>query len=118
MIQAIITRLAANSGAIKGFTVPVVTALLGVSINSKNGAFAWLGVFPVVVFGFIDAYYLALERKYRDLYNKAIDEPDTEWGLKAGAAKFVDVLKACKSISVWVFYLATLVAVIVVAVIV
>jgi hypothetical protein len=118
MIQAIITRLAGNSGAIKGFTVPVVTALLGVSINSKNGAYAWLGIFPVVVFGFIDAYYLALERRFRKLYERAIGEADTKWDLDAGKATFGDILRAVKSLSVWAFYGATLVAVIIVAVIV
>jgi hypothetical protein len=33
MIQAVITRLAGNSAAIKGFTVPTLAALLGVSIG-------------------------------------------------------------------------------------
>ena len=44
MIQGVVTRLAANSGALKGFAVPVVTALLGVGIDRNNDGFAWLGI--------------------------------------------------------------------------
>lgn len=44
MIQAIIARLAGNSGALKGFTVPVVTALLGVAIDKNSDGFVWLGI--------------------------------------------------------------------------
>jgi hypothetical protein len=118
MIQGIITRLAANSGTLKGFTVPVVTALLGVGIDKSSDRFVWLGVYPVVVFGFLDAFYLALEKRYRDLYKEAITDPDTEWGLVAGQAKFTEILAAVRSPSVWAFYGSALIVVIAVALIV
>src|SRR5689334_6882338 len=92
MIQAIITRLAGNSGALKGFTVTIVTALLGVSINAHKASYAWLGTYPVVALGLLDAYYLALERRYRELYNQAVDEVDTAWGLSVGKAKIGDMV--------------------------
>jgi hypothetical protein len=117
MIQGIITRLAANSGALKGFAVPVVTALLGVAVDRKNPDFAWLGIYPVIVFGFLDAYYLALEKRYRALYSRAITEPETEWSLAAGQASFMEIVDSLKSPSVWAFYGAALVVVIVVALI-
>jgi SLOG cluster3 family len=117
MIQGVITRLAGNSGALKGFAVPVVTALLGVGVDKNNDGFVWLGVYPVIAFGFLDAFYLALEKKYRDLYKKATTDPDTEWGLAAGKATFMDVLDCLKSPSIWAFYGAALVVVIVVALI-
>jgi hypothetical protein len=117
MIQGVITRLAANSGALKGFAVPVITALLGVAVDKNNKGFAWLAIYPVIVFGVLDAYYLALEKKYRDLYKKATTEPDTKWGLAADKANWKDVLDSWKSPSVWLFYLAALVVVIAVALI-
>jgi hypothetical protein len=116
MIQAIITRLAGNSGALKGFAVTVVTALLGVSINTHKASYAWLGTYPVVVLGLLDAYYLALERRYRELYNNAVDEADTAWGLAPEKATLSYVVNAIGSPSVWAFYGAALVAVVVVAV--
>ena len=116
MIQAIITRLAGNSGALKGFAVPVVTALLGVGVDRKSGDFVWLGIYPVIVFCFLDAYYLALERRYRELYREAAAEKaDTNWSLAAEKAGYRGVLGALKSPSIWAFYGAALVTVIVVA---
>ena len=117
MIQGIITRLAANSGALKGFTVPVVTALLGVGIDKNSERFAWLGIYPVVVFGFLDAYYLALERSYRDLYKTATTDLDSEWSLAVDQATFTQILGAICSPSVWAFYGAALIVVIAVALI-
>jgi hypothetical protein len=115
MIQAIITRLAANSGALKGFAVTIVTALLGVSINKNRTDYAWLSIYPILVLGLLDAYYLALEQLYRTLYNNAVGEGDYAWGLAAGKVNFIHVAKAVGSPSVWVFYGATLLAVVIVA---
>ncbi len=117
MIQGVITRLAANSGTFKGFSVPVVTALLGVGIDKNNDGFVWLGIYPIAVFGFLDAYYLALEKRYRALYRKATTDPDTEWSLAAGQATFTEILDSWKSPSVWAFYGAALAVVIAVALI-
>lgn len=117
MIQAIITRLAGNSGALKGFTVPVVTALLGVGIDKNSDGFVWLGIYPIVVFGFLDAYYLALEKRYRTLYNTATEDPDDKWSLAAGRATFLEILACLWSPSVWAFYGAALAVVIAVALI-
>jgi hypothetical protein len=118
MIQGVITRLAANSGALKGFAVPVITALLGVGIGKNSAGFVWLAVYPVVVFGFLDAYYLALEKRYRDLYKRAAREPETEWSLAAGQADWREILDSWRSPSVWAFYGAALVVVIAVALII
>ena len=91
MIQAIIARLAGNSGALKGFTVPVVTALLGVGIDKNSDGFVWLGIYPIVVFSFLDAYYLALERRYRDsLQYGERGSRRTQWSLAAGKATFLE----------------------------
>jgi hypothetical protein len=117
MIQGVITRLATNSGTFKGFAVPVVTALLGVGIDKNNDGFVWLGIYPIAVFGFLDAYYLALEKRYRALYKKATTDPDTEWSLSAGQATFTEILDSWKSPSVWAFYGAALAVVIAVALI-
>jgi hypothetical protein len=115
MIQAIITRLSGNSSTLKGFAVTIVTALLGVSINAHKASYAWLGAYPVVVLGLLDAYYLALERLYRRLYNTAVNEGDAAWGLSAGGATPSEVAKAVGSPSVWLFYGAALIVVVIVA---
>ncbi len=71
MIQAVIARMASNSFALKSLTVTLcagVIALIGaVSAPSKLYLIAAGG--PVLVFGWLDANYLRLERLYRKLYD-------------------------------------------------
>jgi hypothetical protein len=68
MIQAVIARLAANSFVAKGWSVTVCTALLAFAAESKVYSLALISLFPVTVFWGLDAYYLALERRYRSLF--------------------------------------------------
>jgi len=69
IIQDIIKRMAFNSFMIKGWaiTLVVVTLLL------KGTRFQVLIAFiPLLVFWFLDAYFLWQERMYRELYNWVI----------------------------------------------
>jgi hypothetical protein len=63
----------------------------------------------MTLIGLLDAYYLALERLYRRLYDTVASEGDTVWGLGAGKATPTDVARAVGSPSVWLFYGAALV---------
>ena len=76
MIQAVVTRMAQNSFAMKGWAVGIVAALLAFGAKDQNLRFAILAILPCLVFWGLDGYYLALERRYRDLY----DEVRTESG--------------------------------------
>jgi hypothetical protein len=115
MIQAIISRLAGNSSAFKGWMVTITAALLGVAINNKNQWLAWFGVYAIVVLALLDSYYLALEKSFRDLYNAAIGQDKSNWSLTPVAVKLPNVLKALRSPSVWPFYASALAACVVVA---
>lgn len=68
-IQNIITRMNANSFQIKGWNITIVSAFLAIYASTQNNYFIISCVFPVVIFWFLDAYYLSQERKYRGLYN-------------------------------------------------
>ena len=68
-IQNVITRMNTNSFQIKGWSVVIVSALLAISASTKNYYFFLAGVFPTLIFWFLDAYYLNQERKFRGLYN-------------------------------------------------
>ena len=46
-----------------------MAALLAIYASNKNIYFVLIGIFPTVVFWFLDAYYLNQERKFRGLYN-------------------------------------------------
>ena len=67
-IQSIITRMNTNSFQLKGWSVTISSALLAVYATTKNNNFILVSLFPVIVFWFLDAYYLMQERKFRGLY--------------------------------------------------
>lgn len=70
IIQDIIKRMASNSFMIKGWaiTLVVVTLLLR---GSKYQV--WIAFIPLLVFWFLDAYFLWQERLYRKLYEWVIE---------------------------------------------
>ena len=68
MIQGIITRMGNNSFALKGWAVGIMIAVYAFAGKSNVKAVI-VTLMPLVVFWFIDTYYLMLERKYRCLYD-------------------------------------------------
>ncbi len=70
IIQDIIKRMAFNSFMIKGWAITlVVVALLLKGTNYQVG----IAFIPLLVFWFLDAYFLWQERLYRKLYEWVID---------------------------------------------
>ena len=59
----------ANSFQIKGLGITLVTALMAVYASTKNVTFIFLGILPLLLFWFLDSYYLQQERKFRGIYN-------------------------------------------------
>lgn len=72
-IQSIITRMATNSFALKGWTVALVTGIFILAGQSVERYFYIIIYIPILCFWGLDAYYLWLERRYRELYAKVCD---------------------------------------------
>ena len=72
LIQGIISRLASNSFMIKGWLVAILTGSLALSdkIATKIPCLPLLYFSLIILFWISDAYFLYLERKYREKYNK------------------------------------------------
>jgi hypothetical protein len=69
-LQGIVQRLAGNSFLIKGWAVTLVSAVLGFALkDATTSPLAYLAIVPVLLFWGLDAYYLAVERGVRKLYN-------------------------------------------------
>ena len=81
-IQAVITRMNANSFQIKGWTVTIASALLALFASTNNKYFILAGTFPSIVFWFLDSYYLQQERKFRGLYNDVAGISDSPKQIK------------------------------------
>ena len=76
MIQSIITRMNQNSFMLKGWMITIVSALLAIYADKGKIAYLLVSIFPILVFWFLDAYYLQQERKFRGIYNDIVEEKD------------------------------------------
>lgn len=73
MLQDIINRMAANSSNCKAWAITLFTAMAALFIG-VDGMRQWSGIviIPIVLFYFLDAYYLGLENNFRDLESSFI----------------------------------------------
>ena len=93
-LQAVITRLAGNSFLIKGWSVTLTTAIIGFAVKDAGPGFALVGLAPVAVFALLDAYYLGLEKAFRDRFDIAAaayvagEPPDFDMSSRFGIGSF------------------------------
>lgn len=71
IIQDIIKRMAFNSFMIKGWAITLVVVTLLLKGTEKHQV--WIAFIPLLVFWFLDAYFLRQERMYRILYDWVIN---------------------------------------------
>jgi hypothetical protein len=74
MIQTVTTRMAGNSATCKNLCMTIVAALLALYANKQVMEYLYICFVPTVLFFFLDAKYLRLERGYRALYNSVRKE--------------------------------------------
>ena len=72
-IQNIINRMNSNSFQIKEWMITIVSALLALYASSDNLTYIFVAIVPTLLFWYLDAYYLQLERKFRGLYDDVKD---------------------------------------------
>jgi len=68
-IQSVINRLANNSFLIKGWSITVFLAGLGFFLSQKQLSALPIVIFVIIIFWFLDAFYLKQERLFRKLYS-------------------------------------------------
>ncbi len=117
IIEAIITRMSENSKQMKAWCIALVSGLIGVSFTIKILWLCFIAVLAVIVFCYLDAFYLKLERCFRRLYNdvvgigndrqppKKVKLYDTSIG---EYEKNVTIKSACESSSIRPFYIGML----------
>ena len=70
LISNIITRMGSNSFSIKTWSTGLVTGILVLSLKEKLVAFALYAIIPILLFWFLDTFYLRQERLYRLLFDE------------------------------------------------
>ena len=78
LIQGIINRLSSNSFMLKGWAVTLVAGIFTIASKDADKMYFLIAYIPVIVFWFLDSYYLGQERLYRRLYNEVRTRQETE----------------------------------------
>lgn len=107
MIQDIIKRMADNSFKLKQWCVTVVVITMTFQVNINN---CFIPLIPLFTFGILDAYYLTLERNFREIYNKKVENFHKEtlndiftFNINRHF-NITDLCVAIRSKSIWLFY--------------
>lgn len=110
MLQSVISRMADNEFTLRKWSVGLGTGVIGyVASKDQHPVAAVLAIFPAAVFWILDAYYLALETKFRGLFNCAKDVDDDKPAFSFDVTiGFSDWLAASKRPAVWLVHLFVL----------
>ncbi|WP_108743615.1 hypothetical protein, partial [Salinivibrio sp. PR932] len=112
MLQNVIQRMASNSSSCKSWCITLVSAVLVIVADKGKPDYAWIALLPTVIFACLDAYYLALEKGFRETYNKFVEKLHRKslfssdlYAIKPQEKMSKHQVDAMKSISVWGFYI-------------
>ena len=115
IIQGVIERMAANSTSAKSWCIALVSAILVVVADKSKATYGLLALIPILFFVMLDAYYLAMEKGFREAYNQFVSK--LHGGQLTGSDLFSVIpagnksslqWDALKSFSIWGFYGLTL----------
>ena len=111
ILQSIIQRMAANSSSSKTWCITLVSAMLVIVADKGKPQYALLALIPTVLFLFLDAYYLGLERGFRNAYTAFIAKlhrgalhPEDLFVVVPQGGILCLFFSALRSFSVWPFY--------------
>lgn len=88
MLQAVITRMAGNSFQVKTWCITLTSALL--ALSSKDARhMVFVAYLPVLIFWWLDAYFLHQERLFRELYDhvRTSKEEESDFSMKTLSQK-------------------------------
>lgn len=112
ILQGVIQRMAENSTSCKAWCITIVSAILVIVADKGKPDYAWIAVFPTVLFAALDAYYLALEKGFRNSYNSFVKKlhkgtllPDDLYSVMPEGSHSRLQFQALKSFAVWGFYI-------------
>lgn len=114
-LQNIITRMANNSFLLKGWTIALISVIVGLNKDDMGWRVVLISFFLTIVFWILDAYFLGQERYFRARYNevrkKEPQEIDFGMGLEGKPSSDTAVIPVMFSFTLAIYYIALLVVV-------
>ncbi len=77
-IQAVINRMSSNSFLFKGWAITLAAGMFTLATSTSQQILVLAGVVTTCLFWAIDGYYLSIERRYRELFQKVADKNNEE----------------------------------------
>jgi hypothetical protein len=87
-IQNVIRRMNKNSFLIKGWTVTLVSALFALAAKDANLKYVMISYIIIPTFWILDGFFIATERKYRELYREVAKKSESEIDFDMDASRF------------------------------
>lgn len=119
IMQTVIQRMAANSTSCKAWCITIVSAILVLIADKNKPELALLALLPTILFLALDTYYLALEKSFRASYNEFIRKLHSQslnsedlYSVTPEGNMNIHQIESLKSFSVWGFYGALFILVI------
>lgn len=79
MLQDIINRMATNSSNCKAWMITIYTAMMALIVSSDSlRQYVFILLVPIIVFYFLDAFYLGLETDFRKLEEQYVEKLKSE----------------------------------------
>lgn len=74
LLQGTISSMRSNSALCKTLCVTLVAAVGAIAVTAQNSIVLLICILPIVLCGVLDAFYLSLEKGYRDKYNMVVQK--------------------------------------------
>ena len=87
-IQDIINRMSNNSFMLKGWAVTLVAGIFTISSRDADKMYFLVAYIPIMIFWFLDSYYLKQEHLYRCLYEDVRQKKEEEIDFSLNAAHY------------------------------
>lgn len=106
-IQRVVDRLSNISFILKGWAVSLVVGLMALAASGSNHGYVAIAYIPIVVFWFLDAYFLMMERQYRSLFkdNSNLLQPLETFSIHREKGDAIIYAKAFFSITMLLTYI-------------
>jgi len=120
ILQSIIQRMAANSASCKTWCITLVSAILVIVANQGIARFALIAFIPTLVLLILDAYYLSLERVFRQSYDnfveklhKGVVKENDIYSISPKGPGMSDIFRSLISFSIWPFYVTLIIMILI-----
>lgn len=108
-IHNTINRMSGNSFLIKGWTISVISIIFIFSKKGMNKEFLLISIIAILVFWYLNGFFLQQERKYRALYDKVRVLPEEKIDFSMSTDDFkkgkFSLLNSLFGKTIWPLYL-------------